>query len=107
MRSFICFLDILLGIWDEQTNYVIKININSPYCSWLRRRHISSPGMFFFLLLFLLLTIQLNYGYRYKMGMTTMNTGDKEEVEDDKDDDRLKTHILSPGMFFFYFLFHY
>ena len=41
------------------------------------------------------------------MGMTTMNTGDKEEVEDDKDDDRLKTHILSPGMFFFYFLFHY
>ena len=29
-----------------------------------------------------------------------MNTSDEEEVEDEKDDDRLKTCVSSPGMFF-------
>ena len=62
------------------------------------------PRYVFFLPLFLLLTIQLNYRYRYKTGMTTMNTDDEEEVEDD---DRLETHVSSPGMFFSYFLFCY
>ena len=36
------------------------------------------------------------------MGMTTMNTVDEEEVEDD---DRLETRVSSPDMFFSYFLF--
>ena len=35
------------------------------------------------------------------MGTTTMNTSDEEEVEDDKDDDRLETCVSCPGMFFF------